>query len=286
MIKNIRITHNIINRTELVNSFFADINKHHPLSREEEQRLFIEYSETKSEAIKQRIFNANVRFVVSVARKYENPENSLLDCLELGCMGMWEKAIDMYDYKTGNKFISYAVWWINAYISKGVKKNKKIKLPDNAEKMSKKIEDFKEAFFNEFRIMPTVWEISQETGISEEYIRNISGAKNVKSTDDYLDNEEEGLTIADTIKGDIETDQTGELDAKAIIPIFLKHVTKKDAKMLKMLFGIDCRPHTVREIAEKMQQTHQAINQSYHKCIRQLRAKYKAANLTPSTITI
>jgi DNA-directed RNA polymerase sigma subunit (sigma70/sigma32) len=101
-----------------------------------------------------------------------------------------------------------------------------------------------------------------------------------------LDSEEEGLCIADTLKSDIETDQTGELDAKALIPIFLKHVSPKDAQMLKMMFGINCKQHTVREIAEKMNQTHQAINQSYHKCIRQLRAKYKAANLTPATLTV
>lgn len=286
MIKNIRITQNIINRTELVKAFFAEIDKHKPLTREEEQRLFIEYAETKSEAIKQRIFNANVRFVVSVARKYENHENSLLDCLELGCMGMWEKAIDKYDYKTGNKFISYAVWWINAYISKGVNINTKVRLPDNARKMSSAIEKYKENYYREFKILPTVYEISQETGIGEDYIRNILTAKTICSTDDYLDSEEESLTIADKIKGDISADNTSELDAKALIPIFLKHVTPKDAKMLKMFFGIGTRTHTIGEIADKMGQTHQAINQSYHKCIRQLRAKYKAANLVESALTI
>jgi RNA polymerase primary sigma factor len=286
MIKNIRIRQNIINRTELVKLFFSEINQYHPISREEEQRLFIEYAETKSEAIKLQIFLSNLRFIASVAHKYENAENSLIDCIELGCIGMWEKAIDKYDYTTGNKFISYAVWWISAEIAKGININTKVRIPDNARKMYSDIESFKESFYNEFRIMPTIHEISLETGISEDYIRNIHNARTICSTDDYLDSEEEGLCIADTLKSDIETDQTGELDAKALIPIFLKHVSPKDAQMLKMMFGINCKQHTVREIAEKMNQTHQAINQSYHKCIRQLRAKYKAANLVQATLTI
>jgi RNA polymerase primary sigma factor len=286
MIKNIRIRQNIINRTELVNSFFADINKHQPLTRDEEHRLFIEYAETKNEAIKQRIFNANVRFVVSVARKYENAENSLLDLIQLGCMGMWEKAIDRFDYKTGNKFISFAVWWINCYISNGIHKNTKVRIPDNGLNVMRKIEKFKEDFYMENKTHATIYDIETETEVSTTYINQIHNARTICSTDDYLDSEEEGLCIADTLKSDIETDQTGELDAKALIPIFLKHVSPKDAQMLKMMFGINCKQHTVREIAEKMNQTHQAINQSYHKCIRQLRAKYKAANLTPATLTV
>jgi len=119
------------------NRYMNDIKKYKPLTKDEEQALFKEYEKTGDEKILEKICKHNLLFVLSVARHYANTLTSsntlvLEDLINEGNAGLWV-AINKFDYKTENKFISYAVWWIRQCILKCIQDNiKTIRMPQSA----------------------------------------------------------------------------------------------------------------------------------------------------------
>lgn len=132
------------NDREIFARYLRDIAKLEPFSREEEQRLFKEYKETGNPAIKEKICKHNLLFVVSVAKHYSNmiPNSTITleDLISEGNIGLC-LAVDKFNYETGNKFISYAVWWIRQYILAAIQDHfKTIRLPSSIKNVIKKIE--------------------------------------------------------------------------------------------------------------------------------------------------
>lgn len=118
---------------DLFNKYIVEINKYKPLTRDEEYELFKDISETKNQIAIDKVCKHNLKFVISVAKKYaiyiNNSTLTLEDLVNEGNIGLIVAA-DRFDYKSGNKFISYAVWWIRQYITALLQKNvKTIRLP-------------------------------------------------------------------------------------------------------------------------------------------------------------
>lgn len=166
-----------INCSDEVKQYLNEIAKIPLLTQEKEKELFIEYSKNKKPEIRERIVAANLRLVVSIAKKYINKINktvvSFLDLIQDGNEGLM-KAIEKYDVSLGYKFSTYATWWIRQGITRASYDfSRTIRIPVHAFETYKKIKKYKETQINITGIEPSNLKIANALNMKEEQVRHI-----------------------------------------------------------------------------------------------------------------
>ena len=223
----------------------------------------------------QELIKRNLRFVISVAKKYQNRGLGLSDLIGEGNLGLLTAA-RKFDPDQGVKFISYAVWWIRQSILASLaRQGRTVRVPLNRTADLSRITRISEALRQGLRREPTPEEIAAETGLAVDVVRSLSALNTVEvRLDAPLDPENERSMIERFIadeQGDPE-EQAMERFLSEQIDTALSSLTPRDAKVLRLYFGLDGgREHTLEEIGGMLGVTRERVRQLRDRALKRLR---------------
>ena len=262
-----------------VRMYLREIGRVPLLKSEEERELAIKISEGDEDA-KQVFINANLRLVVSIAKKYVGRGMPFLDLIQEGTLGLM-KAVDKYDYSKGYKFSTYATWWIRQAISRALAEQEII--PVHMVETVHKIAKCSRQMQQELGREPTVEEISEKIGLTPEKIRDIRRYSQEPLSLDTPIGEEEDSRLGDFIPDD-DTPSPAEaastLMMREAIERELHTLTPREEQVIKLRYGlIDGRARTLEEVGQEFEITRERIRQIEAKALRKLRNHSHAKNL-------
>ena len=276
--RQLKINKSITNReSEALEKYLSEIGKEELLSADEEVELAQRIRKGDKKAL-EKLTKSNLRFVVSVAKQYQNQGLSLPDLINEGNVGLI-KAAEKYDETRGFKFISYAVWWIRQSILQAIAEQSRIvRLPLNQLGSMNKINRMLTKFEQENERRPSVDEISEVIDIPEEKVDeaiNVSG-RQVSVDAPFVDGEDNSLLDVlvnnDAPMADkqlvIESLQAEIMDA-------LKMLTIRERNIITAFYGIGQPEMTLEEIGAKFGLTRERVRQIKEKAIRRLRSNTK-----------
>jgi RNA polymerase primary sigma factor len=263
--------------------YLREINKIPLLSREEEVRLARAAREGDQEA-KDRLIRANLRFVVNVAKKYQNQGLTLSDLISEGNLGLIT-AVEKFDVDKGYHFISYAVWWIKQSILKAIcEKSRMIRLPLNRANELLQIEKVKREISSTKDGDADVDEIADFLDMDKGRINDlINASREFVSLETPLSSDKDASTISDLMEDTKGVDPEEMLVNRTLqesIEEVLSTLTDKESDVIKYRFGLNGeRPHSLKEIGDKYNLTKERIRQIEKKAISRLRHPSRSQKL-------
>jgi RNA polymerase primary sigma factor len=265
-----------------IDRYLQEISKVELLTAKEEIQLAKKIRKGDRKAFEQ-LVKANLRFVVTVAKQYQSQGLSLGDLINEGNIGLI-KAARRFDETRGFKFISYAVWWIRQAILQALgERGRVVRLPLNRIGILSKIRNMNSEFEQNFGREPMAEEIAEMLKVKDQDIseaiqiagKNISIDAPLKSTEDNnlhslltnnSDSNPDDLLLKDSLKEEIDNS--------------LKALSKREADILKLYFGLDCdHAFTLEDIGQRFHLTRERVRQIKEKAIRRLRHKKRAERL-------
>ena len=276
--RQLKISKSITNRESAsLEKYLQEIGHEDLLTTEEEVELAQKIREGDKRAL-ERLTKANLRFVVSVAKQYQNQGLSLPDLINEGNVGLI-KAAQKFDETRGFKFISYAVWWIRQSILQAIAEQSRIvRLPLNQVGSVNKIAKELNKVEQEHERKPSVDEIAERVDLPEDKISDALKANSRHVSMDAPIADGEDSSMIDFLSGDSSnTDRELAIESlKAEVSRILKVLTDKEQKVLRAFFGIDGSPEmTLDEIGEKYNLTRERVRQIKEKALRRLRHNTK-----------
>ena len=281
--RQLKITQNITNReNQSLEKYFQDVNRIEMISAEEEIEL-AERIQKGDRAALDKLVRANLRFVVSVAKQYQNRNLTLNDLINEGNIGLI-RAAEKFDHTRGFKFISYAVWWIRQSIMQAIAENSRmVKMPLNRVSTLNKIKRTAASMQQELEREPTDEELAEIMEIEvREIKKTLDGNMRQMSVDAPFANEGDG-SLLDVLADD----NIAETDRDIVFNDSLRYETErslstlrpKDSDILKMYFGIGREPMSLEQISDELGLTRERVRQLKEKSLRQLRAGGRAKRL-------
>ncbi len=276
--RQLKISKSITNRESAsLDKYLQEIGHEELLSTDEEVELAQRIRKGDKRAL-ERLTKANLRFVVSVAKQYQNQGLSLPDLINEGNVGLI-KAAEKFDETRGFKFISYAVWWIRQSILQAIaEQSRLVRLPLNQVGSVNKIARELNKFEQEHERKPSVDEIAERVDLPEDKIADAMKANSRHVSMDAPIADGEDSSMIDFLAGDSSnTDKELAIESlKAEVSRILKVLTDKEQKVLRAFFGIDGSPEmTLDEIGEKYNLTRERVRQIKEKALRRLRHNTK-----------
>ena len=265
-----------------LDQYLREISQYPLISREEEIRLAQCIRAADAEAL-DKLVRSNLRFVVSVAKKYQNQGVSLSDLINEGNLGLI-RAAHKFDETKGIKFISYAVWWIRQAILQALAEQSRIvRVPLNRAGTLHRIGKRSSALLQELGREPTVEEIAEGMDISEEEVaKTLSISQSHLSLDAPLTPGEDNKLLdylPDTANATPD-EQTFEHALTESIEKVLGSLKEREAKILRLYFGLDGKePMTLEEIGSDLGITRERVRQIKEKALSRLRHISKARAL-------
>lgn len=276
--RQLKISNSITNRESAsLDKYLQEIGHEELLTIDEEVELAQRIRKGDKRAL-ERLTKANLRFVVSVAKQYQNQGLSLPDLINEGNVGLI-KAAEKFDETRGFKFISYAVWWIRQSILQAIaEQSRLVRLPLNQVGSVNKITRELNKFEQEHERKPSVDEIAERVDLPEDKIADAMKANSRHVSMDAPIADGEDSSMIDFLSGDSSnTDKELAIESlKAEVSRILKLLTDKEQKVLRAFFGIDGSPEmTLDEIGEKYNLTRERVRQIKEKALRRLRHNTK-----------
>lgn len=281
------ITNSITRRdSKSIEKYMNEVSRYELLSPEQEVRLFQQYKQGSEDALRQ-IITANLRFVISVAKQYQNLGLTLEDLINEGNLGLI-KAAHRFDETKGFKFISYAVWWIRQSILQAVgEKSRKIRVPINYQSTMIKVLDARDKLLQSHEREPSTEEIAQLAELSEDIVEKcLETNKKVRSLDAPMEEGEEA-----TLKHFMEDDMIPKPDTQVAhfesmqkeVQMLLSGLKPREALVLSMYFGIDRdRSMSLGEIGDVLGIGRERVRQIRDKSLRRLNARIRREGLNIS----
>jgi len=263
--------------------YLREINKIPLLTREEEVELARRAKKGDKEA-KDKLIQANLRFVVNVAKKYQNQGLTLSDLISEGNLGLIT-AVDKFDVDKGYHFISYAVWWIKQSILKAIcEKSRMIRLPLNRANELLQIEKVKREIGSNKDGEADIEEIADFLDMDKSRINDlINASKEFVSLETPLSSDKDANTISDLMEDTKGADPEEVLINKTLqesIEEVLSTLTEKESSVIRYRFGLNGeRPHSLKEIGDKYNLTKERIRQIEKKAISRLRHPSRSQKL-------
>lgn len=272
--RQLKITKSITNRESAsLEKYLQEIGHENLISTEEEVELAQRIKKGDRKAL-EKLTKANLRFVVSVAKQYQNQGLSLPDLINEGNVGLI-KAAEKFDETRGFKFISYAVWWIQQSILQAIAEQSRIvRLPLNQVGSVNKIKRMMGKFEQEHERQPNIEEIAEEVDLPKEKIEDAMKApgRHVSVDAPLVDGEENNLldVIANNDSPMADRQLVNE-SLKEEITQALRTLTEREALVVKAFFGIGEKELSLEEIGDKYGLTRERVRQIKEKAIRRLR---------------
>lgn len=274
--RQLKITKSITNRESAsLDKYLQEIGREELISVSEEVELAQRIKKGDREAL-DKLTRANLRFVVSVAKQYQNQGLSLPDLINEGNLGLI-RAAQKFDETRGFKFISYAVWWIRQSILQALAEQSRIvRLPLNQvgslNKISKELSRFEQE--NERR--PSAEELAERLDIPVDKISDtlkVSG-RSISVDAPFVEGEDNSLL--DVLPNDDSPSADASLNQESLskeVDRALRQLYDRERDILKMFFGIGCPEMTLEEIGEKFDLTRERVRQIKEKAIRRLKGQ-------------
>ena len=265
-----------------VRMYLKEIGQVKLLSAEEEVELAKRVSEGDQEA-KNKLTEANLRLVVSIAKKYSGRGLHILDLIQEGNTGLI-RAVEKFDYTKGYKFSTYATWWIRQAITRAIADQARtIRVPVHMVEVINKATRCNRKLVQELGREPTMEEIAAELGLPvEKIIEANRTAADTLSLDTPVGDEED--TSIGSFVEDERTPGPADATSNALLAEALKEIlgtlTEREADVLRMRFGMyDGRTHTLEEVGQIFGVTRERIRQIENKAIRKLRHPSRAKKI-------
>jgi RNA polymerase primary sigma factor len=273
--RQLKIIKQVTNReTPSLDKYLYEIGKVDLISAEEEVELARRIKKGDSQAM-EKLIKANLRFVVSVSKQYQNQGLTLPDLINEGNLGLI-KAAQRFDETRGFKFISYAVWWIRQSILQALAEQARIvRLPLNKIGSINKINKTYAELEQKFEREPTVMEIAKVLEIAPEDVKEAirSSGRHVSMDAPLLDGED-GNMYDVLLNDDTPGPDKGLLNdsLRKEIERALSTLTYREASILRLYFGLNGKhPHTLEEIGEEFNLTRERVRQIKEKAIKRLK---------------
>ena len=272
--RQLKITKSITNRESAsLDKYLQEIGREELVSPEEEVELAQRIRKGDQEAL-EKLTRANLRFVVSVAKQYQNQGLSLPDLINEGNLGLI-KAAEKFDETRGFKFISYAVWWIRQSILQALAEQSRIvRLPLNQVGSLNKINKALGKFEQENERQPSTEELADMIDIPKDKIADtlrVSG-RHVSVDAPFVEGEDNSLL--DVLPNDDSPSADRGLTNESLgteIERALQILTVREREIIKSFFGIGCQEMTLEEIGERLDLTRERVRQIKEKAIRKLK---------------
>jgi len=269
---------------DAVQMYLKEIGKT-PLLTKDEERDLAKRSEKGDEEARQRLMKANLRLVVSIAKRYVNrtPHLSILDLVQEGNIGL-SRAVEKFDYRRGFKFSTYATWWIRQAITRALAdQSRTVRIPVHMVETISKYTQTRRQLIQELGRDPLVEEIAAEMGIDVEKVRHIQKiSQDVLSIETPIGDEDDS-TLSDFIP-DQKNPTPAQLTARAMLRDLIKEImidlSDREQEILKMRFGLeDGVSHTLEEVGKAFGVTRERIRQIEAKALEKMREHGKAPAL-------
>ncbi|MBE7086812.1 MAG: RNA polymerase sigma factor RpoD [Clostridiales bacterium] len=265
-----------------VKMYLKDIGKY-PLLQPDEETELAKKMMDGDELAKRALSEANLRLVVSIAKRYMGRGMQFLDLIQEGNLGLM-KAVEKFDYQKGFKFSTYATWWIRQAITRAIADQARtIRIPVHMVETINKLIRISRRLLQELGREPTPEEIAKEMDITEERVREIQKIAQDPVSLETPIGEEEDSHLADFIE---DEDSTKPTDAVSFTMLkeqligVLDTLTPREEKVLRLRYGLDDgRPRTLEEVGKEFNVTRERIRQIEAKALRKLRHPSRSKRL-------
>ncbi|MBS0287139.1 MAG: RNA polymerase sigma factor RpoD [Proteobacteria bacterium] len=276
-----KVKEDVINHQEQLRTI--EVNAGRSIVAIKELHRNMSIGEAKARRAKKEMVEANLRLVISIAKKYTNRGLQFLDLIQEGNIGLM-KAVDKFEYRRGYKFSTYATWWIRQAITRSIADQARtIRIPVHMIETINKLNRVARQMLQEMGREPTPEELGKRMGMPEDKIRKVLKiAKEPISMETPIGDDEDshlGDFIEDTVIAS-PADSATTAGLREATRRILSTLTAREAKVLRMRFGIDMNTdHTLEEVGKQFDVTRERIRQIEAKALRKLRQPSRADDL-------
>ncbi len=266
-------------KIDSIQTYLKEISKEPLLSAEEEVELAKRIEKDDMEA-KKRMIRANLRLVVSIAKKYigRSPKLSFLDLIQEGNLGLF-RAVEKFDWRRGYKFSTYATWWIRQSINRALAdQSRTVRIPVHMVEKISKYTKVRKDLFQSLGREPSAEEVAAEMGLEVEKVRHIIKIyQTATSLEAPVGDDEDNSTLADFIEDEETTPPSvdaGRELLKERLNEVMADLDDREKKILSMRFGLDDGvTHTLEEVGQVFDVTRERIRQIQAKALEKIRNK-------------
>lgn len=263
-------------KDELLNSYLKDISKYKVLDSSE-VAILISKAQAGDEEARNKVITSNLRFVVTIAKQYQNRGVPLMDLISAGTEGLI-KSVDKFDLNRGTVFLTYAGWWIKQCIYNTIYANgDTIRLPISQRLLVIKILDTTNKFNQEHSRNPSIEELVELTGIEASQINFLSQFSNkLLSIDDNVGGDEENTKLCDVIPDNepLLDEQINKKFVLADLDKMLDTLSNREQDLIRMLFGIGMDHVEAKDVADMFGVGKERIRQMKESALNRLKKKF------------
>ncbi|HMS29647.1 MAG TPA: RNA polymerase sigma factor RpoD/SigA [Saprospiraceae bacterium] len=284
--RQLKITQKITTReSDVLEKYLSDISRIDTLTADEEVVL-AKLIRQGDKAALDKMVRSNLRFVVSVAKQYQNNGLTLNDLINEGNVGLL-KAANRFDETKGFKFITYAVWWIRQSILQAIIENSRmIRLPYNKYHLNNKINEEYQDFIQKYEREPSLEELAELLHVSEEDIAFLGeiGSRTV-SLDAPMSDEENSGVLMDLLKDSASSSPDMKLLSESMqkeLKYAMRSLNAREREILTKLYGLEkSEPMTIEEVAREFGLSYEFVRQIREQAFRRLRRNFSKNNVFP-----